>query len=545
MILIFDVARLELTCCKQREYCPPLDTALFLAIAGEFDLEDDISLVKAREILDQLKVAAENDDATHFDSAGTGNSPDTGSLQQSLNDERLSTSGETKLTTDTTDTSSSMLEDGSWEASSSHIILDSGIDHLGPAEKEALLFSMFPEVRDFDISSTLKRLNWNFLAALDDILTHVYLKEEDIDGKKVVIPKSIDGFALPDNNQNGQKRKGKSKKRSKTGQDFLETHPLKERSPNPPRKWNSAKKECDFISQRVQIAEAIVTSCYHKSGGNLRQAILLLCEVDTSEIVDSQATKSIIQENTSELQKDFPHISAQTLNALIQLTHPSTSAAHELAKALVVNPFTKGNYGSSSLKIVPQYTPLILPLSPPSALATRTASLNLGVSINHTTASSMAQSYNQARFAALEKANVAYRKSRSTPLMAAAAGYYASVGRDAEATSRHYTSLAADGLAARQSTAGGIDLHGINVQDGVRIAKERVEAWWVNNQEERARTGKLQRGGGYRIITGVGAHSDGGRAKLLPAIKKMLTNEGWKTDLSESGVLTVTGKSKK
>ena len=94
---------------------------------------------------------------------------------------------------------------------------------------------------------------------------------------------------------------------------------------------------------------------------------------------------------------------------------------------------------------------------------------------------------------------------------------------------------------ATQSSGSECDLHGVSVKDGVRIARDRVEAWWEGGGREWARAGKVQGGGGYRVVTGVGRHSEGGKGRLGPAVGGMLVREGWKVEVGE-GVLVVRGR---
>ena len=87
---------------------------------------------------------------------------------------------------------------------------------------------------------------------------------------------------------------------------------------------------------------------------------------------------------------------------------------------------------------------------------------------------------------------------------------------------------------------------GASVKDAVRISRERVTEWWVRECEERARSGTRGEivGGGYRIVTGVGRHSEGGRGKLGPAVGAMLVREGWKIEVG-GGVIVVRGVAKR
>ncbi len=149
-----------------------------------------------------------------------------------------------------------------------------------------------------------------------------------------------------------------------------------------------------------------------------------------------------------------------------------------------------------------------------------------------------------ARSNAFIQANAAYRKSKSKPLMGGAAAYYSSVGRDAAAGLAQHEAAAADALVAGQSNADEIDLHGVNVKDAVRITRTRVHAWWDGGAAEWARQGKVQGHGGFRVVTGIGRHSAGGKSRLGPAVGAMLVREGWKVEVGD-GVVTVRGRARR
>jgi len=136
--------------------------------------------------------------------------------------------------------------------------------------------------------------------------------------------------------------------------------------------------------------------------------------------------------------------------------------------------------------------------------------------------------------------------------MSGAAAYYSQLGRDAAVHRATATSADADALVAAQSTPGvGCDLHGVSVKDGVRIARRLVEDWWrasggrgVMGLDGRV-SGRAADGGGvgFRVITGVGRHSEGGVGKLGPAVARALGAEGWRV-VGEEGVLVVVGKAR-
>ncbi|KAH0158970.1 hypothetical protein KCU67_g7307, partial [Aureobasidium melanogenum] len=229
------------------------------------------------------------------------------------------------------------------------------------------------------------------------------------------------------------------------------------------------------------------------------------------------------------------------LVALIKLTQPSITAAHELAKALTTKPLT---HETGSRVIIPQYAPVQISegddfSSTRSSFDTDTSTVDFG------SASSSTAKLRAARQAAMEQARAAYRKSRSDRLMGGAAGYYSQVGRDHGAALHQSQAAEANAIVAAQSSAFEIDLHGVTVENAVRIARQRTNAWWngLGENKVNGRVGAAERASGFRIITGVGRHSAGGKGVLGPAVKKGLEQDGWRLEIN-SGAITVRGKNR-
>ena len=184
--------------------------------------------------------------------------------------------------------------------------------------------------------------------------------------------------------------------------------------------------------------------------------------------------------------------------------------------------------------IIPQY--LRRAPSPTSDSQSTRSSSNYAIPLPRSTDAAL----RSARIHALTQAQAAHRKAKSNPLYGGAAAYYSSEYRESSAMLRQVEAVAADELVMRQSKPGEVDLHGVNVEDAKRITQLRVEQWWVREGLEWARAGKVM-GGGLRIITGVGRHSESGKGKLGPAVKGMLSRDGWKIEEGQ-GVLEVVGK---
>lgn len=116
---------------------------------------------------------------------------------------------------------------------------------------------------------------------------------------------------------------------------------------------------------------------------------------------------------------------------------------------------------------------------------------------------------------------------RMGPLGRQAAAVYTERAREARGASMAHISRAAEMHVNHQSTDTTLDLHGVFVMDGVRIAKQRVWNWWNNLGERRS---ALAKDNGFTVVTGVGKHSVGGVSRLRKAVGLYLKNDGWKVE---------------
>lgn len=92
-----------------------------------------------------------------------------------------------------------------------------------------------------------------------------------------------------------------------------------------------------------------------------------------------------------------------------------------------------------------------------------------------------------------------------------------------------------------------IDLHGLLVDVALDCCNQVLTTWWNEEIDSRVVSGKKLQGqkatnvGSFTIITGRGLHSEGGRARIKPAVRKLLNREGYRFD-EESSAFIVTGK---
>ncbi|KAF2651526.1 hypothetical protein K491DRAFT_719718 [Lophiostoma macrostomum CBS 122681] len=530
----------------EQEFCPPIDPALVHAVYADFDGTPD-GLQLARELLDGIKQTALEEQATDFDPSGSSSSGaafQSSPSKPSSDDPELTTDDWTSETTVTDSTTLSnglsSLSLGGASPPSSGESVEGGYftdtAQFDTPTKELLLAETFPTLRFDFIAYTLKKCNNDFGQATDELLNHVYFEDAKASPtEEIVVAKGIDAFSeeyhVP---QRGKRHKGRRKQKISTS-GYTSTTNSESDSPSSPQatnKWLDGNRDVAFIASRTKLSTSTVSSLYHRNGASISATLLAMIEKDITDHRTGQEPETDTVQNALQLVFDFPCVNLEHAVALIRLSAPSTANAHELAKALSM-PSGGGKRTQGGLQVIPRYAPIhlsdptpessSLPLLPPSALPRTTASLSA------------------ARGEAFTQASGAYRKGKSDPLMKAAAGYYSQVGRDLNANLKAMNEADADALVLLQSSSSHLDLHGVSVHSATRIAKARTQIWWNGLGEQRIPGGGRRGvGDGYRIITGLGRHSEGGRGKIGPAVVKALVREGWKVEVG-SGELVVLG----
>jgi hypothetical protein len=510
-----------------------------LAILSDFDLSYPTQVASARQTLDLLKETVAIEQASGFDPSGASGIDLLFDEPQNVRGEDESASAKSlqgwRSQTDDTSLSQELSsldlevptysEQGAFTSrrDSPDKTYISELDGLNEDEKEKTLIGIFPALKPFDIKWTLKKCKWDASLAIDELMTQSFLEES---GSR---HRGIEAFSESD--VPSRPRKGKSKK--KRGNRLEDTVESATTEAPVQSKWDAGKKDVEFIVEKTGMPFQQVTTMYHQHGASVHQTISAIIQAHQS--MNMESDDPMVQINTFELKQDFPSIPTSDLEALIQLTHPSLSNARELAQALSYQPAIR----KGGIQINFRHAPI--GLSSKSERKTKAKSSSPvfpSRPLDAVTAANLASSYHHARDVAFIQASVAYRKGKSDHLMGGAAAYYSQLGRDADAKARHADSVRADALVAAQSSRTELDLHGVNVKDAVRIASEKVAAWWEEKREDRAAGRGI--GGGFRIVTGVGRHSEGGRGKLGPAVGKMLMREGWKVEVL-MGVLVVIG----
>ena len=496
-----------------------------------------------RATLNVLKESAGSEETRAFDPSGTSTQPESSTNGDSP--ERATSWHGPTSTADTEFTGTSPYPAWSADAEREQQQVEDALDaltvrertgsELTEAEKLDLLESMFPTIKAFDRAYTLKKAGSNFDKAVEVLLNQAFFEEEGANDGLSYNTRGIEGFADIDSGQarRGRKAKGKRKKQTRrTSSTPAVEHTAS--TPSPRSRWDQAKEDVDYLAERTHLPRKSISSIYHESGASLPTALIAMCASTESVACNPFlpfASVSILEAHASELAVDFPSLSPTHAEALVRMTHPSTASAHELAKAML---FSSGPSDSSGI-IVPQYLP-----RPPSPSLSSFENTFSHLPLPDQSALNLAT----ARSNALAQASAAYRKSKSKPLMGGAAAYYSSVGRDAAAALARHEAAVADALVAGQSNTNETDLHGVNVKDAVRITRAKVQAWWDGGAAEWARHGKVQGHGGFRVVTGLGRHSSGGKSRLGPAVGAMLVREGWKVEVGD-GVVLVKGRARR
>jgi hypothetical protein len=523
-----------------------LDPALVSAIFSDYAGQPD-AVGLARTILESFKDSAIAEQLTDFDASGnsSGLADESPSKRSADADSNADTWATQTTLTDHSHLSNelSALSVGARSNDSSEGSPNGG--YWGDAEqyttpkKETVLAETFPNLRPELIAYTLKKARNDLEKATDELLNHVYFEDSrSSPTTEGPVAKGIDAFSedylVP---QRG--KKGKNKKRQKVSMTALSSPNMSDSEPmSPTNHWLNTSRDVGYITSRTNLSHKAVASIYHANGASLSATVLAIVRKEIQAHKKDGEPDAALVEDALGLSGAFPTIDLEYALALVRLTDPSVTKAHDLAKALMEQPASETG-GKGGIKLDLRYAPVNL--DEESSMPVKLP--DLAPSARTHDSGSLAR----ARADAFQQASAAYRKGKSTPLMRQAAGYYAQEGRDYNANLKAMSQVEADAFVASQSGAGFLDLHGVTVANATRIAKQRTQAWWDGLGERRIREWGNARGGvgeGYRIVTGLGRHSEGGRGKIGPAVLKTLLSDGWKVEMG-TGELLVTGLSKR
>lgn len=525
-----------------------MDSALFAAITTDFDLTNPDEVRSLRDTLDSIRDLAIQQEGLPFDPSGTANDHVDAADMGATSSARPSSAGQDTLQTHTDSTShASYLLDRSDTRSSksqttSHlaytIAADGSLQFVGGSDKEKvdLLMHMFPDLSEFNIEQSLKKSNGDIEKSMDILLNLSFFDQATADEDQVVVPKGLDGFMqeVPDIGR----QKGRKKKRNKNNKV---TFGPKSPSDDPPatNKWEKGQADVEFICSRTpDLPRHKVASAYTANNRSLSVTIRALATAHMTEDNGELASEPVIQSQLDELVGDYPNVSETTLVGLLRITRNMMSAASELAAEMISQPSD-----ISVADLVKITAPKLNLDDEADAVDTtsRQKKENLRGTLDYEGEQAVADAYFAAKTTANMQAAQAARKAKSDPLYGGASQYYREVAQQQRELAMRHLSAASERLVDRQSTNGDVDLHGCQVPQAIRIARERVEAWWDRlGDMKHVRGGGKQVHGGFKIITGVGLHSRDGKSRLGPAVSKALISDGWRVEIGR-GFVTVVG----
>ncbi|KAK5227360.1 hypothetical protein LTR96_004321 [Exophiala xenobiotica] len=504
-------------------YCPPVDDATFLAIASDYELPRDREILVA--VLDTLKDGALEQENTDFDPSGTGgpaHARDATDTSRSSPGDTIS-NGVTSITTG--------LSELRWHETES---LGRELEDSTLEQKTAWLLNIFPDIPRRELASVLQSHDGDLDKATDELLNLSFLMQGYQEPPEPVpVLKSVDAFA------EGMQpsRKGRKSKRNRTNESSRASSVSSsayETGYAPSNVWSTMSEDVSFICSRTNLHPQTVRSVYHANGARLPTTIRALAAKEAAAYDRPEAIDPIIELQISEFQTEFEQVPKSVMYGLLILARKIPSAAHELLEAMTA---ARTDEDLDQIRNAAHYTPLDLKDDTPweSPIPTRKTVTASSEQIS-------AAAYRAAATQNFNQATSAWKKSKSDRLYGGAAAYYAEVGRERASAARALHAAEADTLVSRQSSSNVLDLHGVSVQDAVRIASSTTQRWWDGLGDAKYVSG----GGGparagFRIVTGVGTHSKNHAPRIGPAVSKMLIREGWKIEIGH-GELIVTGK---
>lgn len=222
------------------------------------------------------------------------------------------------------------------------------------------------------------------------------------------------------------------------------------------------------------------------------------------------------------------------------VTSPSTSTRTLLARTASlprINPTSSSSNGSTKAPSSAPDSPALKPSTQWRTVKRKTRSEATPSS------SSQPSTPNQPDMVSstFEAAHTAWRRGKSDVLYRPVAAVYSERARTLLAQRKAENSGSWDDFVSAQSPNNGakiIDLHGLPVADGVRIALQRTQAWWDALGEDRVRKARED---GFVVVTGLGKHTSSGVSRLRQDVGAALKRGGWSVSVG-TGQFVVHGR---
>ena len=183
-----------------------MEEGLILAIANDYDLQQESQYNAARAALKGLAEAAGSEEANGFNPSGIPLAVDDHQpLEQEQSSSVTNSPGQAASHSLITDSSGTGVSALSADAVISVPNLTS-FDNDSDESKILQLQTIFPDLKEYDVKYSLKKFKGDFQAALDDLLSIQYLQST---GKHL---RGVDGFFQPDEVQSPTRSKRRGKK---------------------------------------------------------------------------------------------------------------------------------------------------------------------------------------------------------------------------------------------------------------------------------------------------------------------------------------------
>ncbi|KZZ87372.1 Smr domain protein [Ascosphaera apis ARSEF 7405] len=515
----------------EHEFCPPLDAALFAAIALDYNLANSSEVQSLRETLEALRAEAAADQLENisFDPSGTG-----GNSTIEIQDDGLAIHGNDGG--ERRETISSLEDD--MRGLERDI---AGIDISSPAapsttttafprfeiseatggafradypeeDKLRYLREMFPAIDTFTIRHTLGKCEGDVDKCMDNLLNLMFFEDRSQSGTgtatgtgtgsvgswsadgdgPVSVPKGVEGFSEEVAGAFEAKKKGKGKKKNRNNgrrngngngnRKAMQQYPPEnydnidyKENASIHNKWTAATKDVDFVVSRTNLSAATVTSAYHSNNANLPATIHILAE---NEVARVGRNKLLADEVTQTQIAEMKTIFGDTMTTATSVER-GIPIDIKFAGLLSIS----RNVISAAIELA--HVMLETPTPSSSSAGLPPLPESLPVNATYTTSLSTATSHFTTSQSAFEAASSAYRRSKSDHYYSAVAAHYAQLGRDHLALAKSSSATAADALVASQSGPDFLDLHGVNVQHAVRISRIAVRKWWDQKGDEK------------------------------------------------------------
>ncbi|WBW74897.1 no go decay endonuclease Cue2 [Schizosaccharomyces osmophilus] len=412
------------------------------------------------------------------------------------------------------------------EVDYSEELMDSPYDLDGTVY--SFLRSMFRDIAPQRVQYVLNKCENDLTRASDELLNQEVLEKDEGLGN------ATDAlFAAPNISHRSRQRKRKNKKPNASrrapwthdldlnGNKSDTDEELAQFTVNKLSFWERNQQLFEKISSILDIANSRVSHEFYKHSGSLYFTVNALLR---KHPLLTQTFENSCQDTASELSK-YTGLSLQFCCELLTCSK-DVQGAKWIAYAVK----------QSQPKDTTKLELGLLGNEKPKVSTSSALNHNLNENYNSMEAYSteecnrLADEYIDSRNAEYAASARDYRRSKSDRLLGGSATYHAQVGREYHEKAMKWRGLAMRSL-SQTGTPYSLDLHGATVREAKTIVEERVSSWWAREADSSPNCIHP-----FRIITGIGNHSVGMEARLLPSIVRWLQQNGWRFEINHGQV---------